>query len=358
MTKVHRPMVKTIFSFAVFALFLFPFMAFGTTPGEADKKGILKAYGKLPLYFIENKGQLDPKVRFCVKTSGQTLYFTDEGIVFDLLRGGKEAVKGTEGTKKGRKSKGVKTEQLVFNLEFENAQEGLLIEGLDRQDAEINYLIGNDKSKWKTVISTYKGIVYKGVYKGIDLKIFGNGKDIEYEFIVNPGGNPDDILLSYNGVKGLATNRAGELLIATAFGELKETKPYIYQKIGEKRVVVHGKFDVQSTASRSQTEKFSYGFQISSYNPSYRLVIDPTLLYSTYLGGTERNDGDAIAVDSSGNAYITGFTYSNNFPTKNAYQDTSGGSYDGFIKRSLTQPETPFCTPPISGERRVIMEMQ
>ena len=97
--------------------------------GTADKEKILTSYGKLPLYFIEHKGQLDPKVRFYVKTSGQTLYFTDEGIVFDLLRGGGEATKGAE---KGRQTAEVKTERLVFNLGFENAQRGVLIEGLDR----------------------------------------------------------------------------------------------------------------------------------------------------------------------------------------------------------------------------------
>jgi len=90
----------------------------------------------------------------------------------------------------------------VFNLGFENTYKGVLIEGLDRQDAGINYFVGNDRSKWKAGIPTYEGVVYQGVYKGIDMKVFGNGKDIEYEFIVNPGGNPDDILLTYNGIEG------------------------------------------------------------------------------------------------------------------------------------------------------------
>ncbi|HIJ36063.1 MAG TPA: hypothetical protein HPP59_02140 [Deltaproteobacteria bacterium] len=92
-----------------------------TAQGKADKESILEAYGKLPLYFIENKGQLDPKVRFYVKTPGQTLYFTDEGIIFDLFRGGKDAGKGTEDAKKGGQTTGAKTERLVFNMGFENA---------------------------------------------------------------------------------------------------------------------------------------------------------------------------------------------------------------------------------------------
>ena len=304
-----------------------------STPIKADKENTLKAYGKLPLYFIKNKGQIDPKVRFYVKTSGQTLYFTDEGIVFDLFRGEKEAGKGTEGTEKGPQTSGVKTERLVFSLGFENAQKGILIEGLDRQGAGINYFVGNDKSKWKAGISTYKGVVYKGVYKEIDLKVFGNGKDIEYEFIVNPGGDPHDILLTYHGIEGLATNGEGELLLTTAFGELKETRPYIYQEIEGKRAV-DGSFQIRRPAGQSQTQKFSYGFQIASYNPSFSLIIDPTLSYSTYLGGNSFDNGYGIAVDGSGNAYVTGNTASTNFPTQNPYQGTyAGGSYDAFITK-------------------------
>jgi hypothetical protein len=306
------------------------------TPGKADKENVLEAYGKLPLYFVENKGQLDPKVRFYVKTSGQTLYFTDEGIVFDLLRGGGKATKGAE---KGRQTTAVKTERLVFNLGFENARKGILIKGLDRQDAGINYFVGNDRSKWKTGIPTYKSIIYQRVYKGIDLKVFGNGKDIEYEFIVNPGGNPDDILLTYNGIKGLATNGEGELLIATAFGELKETRPYIYQEI-EGRRAVNGSFEIRSGAGQSQTGKFSYGFQVVSYNPSYPLIIDPTLSYSTYLGGSSNEVGKGIAVDSSGNAYVTGYTCSTDFPTQNPYQGTLGGCGNAFVTKLSSSGST------------------
>ncbi len=321
---------------AVF-LFLFSVVFFTVSgyaaPGKADRENILETYGKLPLYFIENKGQLDPKVRFYVKTSGQTLYFTGEGIVFDLLRREKKAGEDTKGTEKVRQGTRAKKERLVFNLEFENARSGVLIGGIENQDAMINYFVGNDRSKWKRDIPTYKGIVYKGIYKGIDLKVFGNGKDIEYEFIVSPGGNPGDILLTYNGIKGLATNREGELLIATAFGELKETKPYIYQEV-KRKSAVDGSFKIQSPAGKSQTGKFSYGFQVASYNPSYPLIIDPTLRYSTYLGGSSNDWGAGIAVDGSGNAYVTGETDSLDFPTQDPYQGSyAGGMDDAFITK-------------------------
>ncbi|MCF8142533.1 MAG: SBBP repeat-containing protein [Deltaproteobacteria bacterium] len=301
--------------------------------GKADRESILEAYGNLPLHFIENKGQLDSRVRFYVKTSGQTLYFTDEGIVFDLLRWEKAAWKRTRGPKKGPYTSEEKPERLVFSLGFENAREGVLMEGLDRQEGGINFLAGNDRSQWKTGIPTYRGVVYKGVYKGIDLKVFGNGKDIEYEFVVNPGGEPEDILLTYNGIEGLAKNGEGELLIATAFGQLKETKPYIYQEI-EGETAVDGRFEILSPAGQSQTGKFSYGFQVAAYDPSYPLIIDPVLSYSTYLGGSSGDDiGMGIAADASGNAYVAGYTYSSNFPTSTPYQGTFAGTSDAFITK-------------------------
>ncbi len=307
-------------------LFLFCVLLLSTSgsaaPGKTDKESILKDYGKLPLLFIENKGQLDPKVRFYVKTSAQTLYFTDEGIVFDLLRGQEDAAANrSPGAEKGHQAREGKRERLVFNLRFENARKGVLIEGLERQTGEVNYFVGNDKSKWKTRIPTYKGIVYKDVYRRIDLKVFGEGEAIEYDFIVNPGGNPNDILLTYNGIEGLSINGEGELLISTAFGELRETKPYVYQEMEGKKVV-DGSFDIQDTVGQSKTGSFSYGFQVASYNPSYPLVIDPTLSYSTYLGGNGDDIGYGITVDGLGNAYVTGYTDSTDFPVQNPFQGT------------------------------------
>jgi len=320
--------VLTVILLCLFSL-LFFVGSCAAMPGKDEKESIFKSYAQMPLSFIENKGQLDPKVRFCVKTSGQTLYFTDEGIVFDLLRPENSATKGAE---RGRSSTEVKRERLVFNLWFENGRKGVLIEGRDRQVARINSFVSNDRSKWKTGISTYKGIVYCGIYQGIDLKVFGTGRDIEYEFVVHPGANPKDILLTYHGIEGLATNRRGELLIATAFGEFKETRPYFYQEIEGKRMVA-GSFDIHGPAGKSPAGNFSYGFRVASYNPSYPLIIDPTLLFSTYLGGSGVDSGRGIAVDGTGNVYVTGYTGSGNFPTQNPYQGMIASNDDVFITK-------------------------
>ncbi len=302
-------------------------------PEKADTESILKEYGRLPLYFIENKGQLDSKVRFYAKTPAQTLYFTNEGIVFDLIRGQEDAANRPAGAEKGHQTRGAKRDRLVFNLQLLNAQKGVLVEGLELQAGTVNYFVGKDRGKWRTGIPTFEGIIYRGIYGAIDLKVYGNGQGIKYEFVVNTGGNPNDILLTYNGIDGLATNGEGELLIETAFGQLKETRPYIYQEIAGKRVV-DGDFVIRSPAYHTQTGTFSYGFKITSYDPSYPLIIDLTLSYSTYLGGSDWWDrGYGIVVDVSGNAYITGSTKSIGFPTENPYQGMVAGADDAFITK-------------------------
>ena len=331
-----------------FFLFMFSlsFLAasWASAAGKADEESIPNAYTRLPLYFVENKGQLDPEVRFYIKKSGQTIYFTDEGILFDLVRNRKLSEKSSEEFGKGHQTTELKAERLVFSLCFKNACKGLLIQGFDRQETGINYFTGNDRNKWKTDIPTYKGIIYKEVYESIDLKVFGKGTDIEYEFIVNPGGNPDDIMLSYNGIEGLATNRDGELIIRTAFGELRETRPYIYQEIEGKKVV-DGSFETHSTDAKLQPGSFSYGFRVASFNLSYPLIIDPSLVYSTYLGGSSDDTATGIDVDTSGNVYITGITLSDDFPTANPFQGTCAGNRDAFVAKISQSGDTLiYCT--------------
>ena len=318
--------------------------------GKTGRESILEEYVNLPLYFIENKGQIDPRVRFYAQRSSQIIYFTDQGIVFDLVRRLTGAQKGARRTTEdpAYPPTGM-AERLVFSLLFDNAQKGNSIEGIERQEAKINYLLGSNKTNWKTSIPTYRGIVYKEVYKGTDLRIKGDGKAIKYEFILNPGADPGDILLSYDGIGGLRTNGEGELIVATAFGELKETKPYIYQEIHGKRIVVDGRFKVPESVSPRPQGKRSYGFHVAAYDSSYPLVIDPTLEYSTYLGGIADDKAYGIAVDASGNAYVIGVTLSTDFPTENAYEGTLSGTSDAFVTKLSAPGSSLFYSTYLGG---------
>jgi len=292
-----------------------PQASLAVSTDKPDKTEILEAYGKLPLLFIQNQGQLDGSVEYYAKTSGQTLYFTKENIVFDLIR--YEKVEASHSADR-------QAERLVFSLDFVGANQSPALECADRDIAVVNYLIGNNPKKWYTNIPTYRGLIYRDIYPNIDLRLYGKGGVLDYEFVVKPGASPDDIALAVTGADSLAIE-GGELIVTTAFGDIKQSQPYIYQQIGDEIVQVEGGFRLASDNT--------YGFAAAVYNGSYPLIIDPTLGYSTYLGGSSTDAGYGIAVDASGCAYITGTTGSTDFPTLNPYQGTKTGSNDVFVAK-------------------------
>jgi alpha-tubulin suppressor-like RCC1 family protein len=335
-TKSRWPVLAAvvIIFFSVFLSHFSEAATFDDNNNAFGQERVLKTYEKLPLYFIENKGQVDQKVRYYARTAGQTLYFTDEGIVFDLFRKKKSRENTTLKSTENRKhefDKPNETQRLVISLTFDNQKHRIAPEGIDRQKAGINCYPGNDKTNWKSGVPTFKGTIYKEVCKGIDLKLYGKGTDLEYEFIVHPGADPGDIVLTYQGIEGLTTNKQGDLLIQTPFGELMETKPYIYQEVDGKREIT-GSFVIMMPSKQSP-HGYSYGFQVASYDTSLPLVIDPTLDYSTYIGGNAYDKGYGIAVDNLGNAYITGQTSSADFPVEIPYQGVSGLNGDAFVTK-------------------------
>jgi hypothetical protein len=276
---------------------------------ETVKAKALEVYGGMPLLFIENQGQLDSAVRYYMQAAGQTVYLTDDGIVFDLIQYQDEVADVSDLSER-------QAEILAFSLDFVNANESPVIQGMARSKAAVNYFIGSDPDQWHTGIPCYKEVLYRNIYPGIDLRLYGNAGSMQYDFIVGPGADVSDISLAYGGIDSL-NMLDGQLVAGTALGDIKQSRPYIYQRIGGKEVAVDGAFVLASTNT--------YGFEVSNYNIDYPLIIDPSLLYSTYLGGAYNDFGFAIAADSSGCAYVTGGTYSTNFPNRNAYQTAGDG---------------------------------
>jgi hypothetical protein len=287
-----------------------------TTDLSTTESSILEAYGKLPLLFIENQGQVDEAVKYYVTSSGQTVYFTEENIVFDLIRYDQAEADDTADRQ---------AERLVFSLDFLGANSPPAIEGSGKDGAVVNYLIGNDPEQWHASVPTYRELVYRDIYPNIDLRLYGTGGMLRYDFVVNPGATPETIALAYNGIDSLAIID-GELVIGTAFGDMVQSQPYIYQQIGDEVVEIEGGFRLGCDNT--------YGFHVAAYNNHYPLIIDPVLRldYSTYLGGTLDDWGSDIAVDTGGYAYITGETASANFPTTlGANQTVLAGGADAFV---------------------------
>jgi hypothetical protein len=273
----------------------------------------------VPLAFIENKGQVDSQAAFYMATGSQTLWLTSEGIVFDLLR-----VNPVPATRRAL------PERLVVRQQLIGARADLVIEGQRGQQGIYNYLVGENRSKWHTGVRSYAEVLYRNVYDGIDLKLYAKGRDLEQEFIVHPGADPNQIRVGYEGIRSLAIASDGSAVIETDFGEMRESPPHLYQTIGNRKVIVEGRFELVDEAT--------YGFGIGAYDPTQTLVIDPTVIYSTYLGGSGEELGYAIAVDGAGHAYVAGATASIDFPVEEALQDSRGpggtfGSFDGFVTK-------------------------
>jgi hypothetical protein len=193
---------------------------------------------------------------------------------------------------------------------------------------------GRDSSKWRTDISTSKAVMYKNLYNHIDLKVYGIEKQIEYDWMVKPGGNPGDIRFKYKDVKGTRLDEEGNLLIETEYGEWIHKRPVGYQRIGHQNNIPDNKRRRAVNVTFKKVAKDTYGFEVGDYDKRLELIIDPVVLtYSTYLGGEDMDMGLSIAVDSSGHVYMTGFTRSEDFPTEAPYQENlqkKGYSCDDF----------------------------
>jgi uncharacterized protein YkwD len=215
---------------------------------------------------------------------------------------------------------------LTLRLAFLGADRHVAVSAGERLSGTVNFLVGNDRARWHTNVPTYGQVVYRKLWPGIDLVFRGAKGRLKYQFVVQPGARVNDIRLAYRGASQLALDRAGNLLIRTSVGDLTDTRPVSYQLIGGKRVRV---------ASRFVLGRHGLGFAVGAgYDPQRTLVIDPGLVYSTFLGGTGADIGEAIAVDTKGNAYVAGDTYSLMFPTTaGAFNTLLNGAEDAFITK-------------------------
>lgn len=283
---------------------------------------VIPDYGKIPLYFIPNEGQVEEKVLFYAKTPMYNLWLTREGLVFDRLVRYESTRNDAEPLSFRAASPEYKRD--VSRLRFINASRYVEVVPVDMTDHRVNYFKGNDKSEWRTNIATSKVILYKELYKNIDLKVYGIENQIEYDYIVKPGGRVEDVSFAYEKVKNSKINEDGSLVVETKFGELIHAKPLCYQMIKSKKVKVE--------ANYREIKKNIFCFEVNRYRKDINLIIDP-LVYSTYLGGSDEDYGHGIAVDKEGAAYVVGDTLSIDFPSKKPAQKNNAGLRDVFITK-------------------------
>jgi hypothetical protein len=265
-----------------------------------DAKAAKAALLGVPLSFEANQGQTVSRVKFLSRGDGYSLFLTSQEAVFTL-----------------RPAAGAKAPPSVVRMELKGANRGAQLTGAHKLEGVTNYYIGDDPKKWRSGIATYGEVKYQGIYPGIDAVFYGNQRQLEYDFVVAPGGDPKQISLGLTGAKP-RLDAGGNVVLKLADGELALKKPVVYQNVeGEKKFV-----QASYTIAGSKVS-----FRLGKYDRTQTLVIDPVFTYLTYLGGSSvdyiggmsavgqvSSPNQALAIDSAGNVYITGETISNVFP--------------------------------------------
>ncbi|HUO03725.1 MAG TPA: SBBP repeat-containing protein [Candidatus Binataceae bacterium] len=283
---------------------------------SAKRSRIDERYGTIPRYFEPNLGQTDSRVKFLSHGDGHTLFLTADGALLSI----DSATNAANGADRGN--------GMALGLSIVGANRDARIEGVDPIHSKSNYFIGRDPKGWHANVPNFGQVRYRNVYPGVDLVFYGaDRRQLEYDFIVAPGADPKSIRLRFDGARKLSFNSVGDLIVPLADGsELIHRAPLIYQERDGHRESIAGR-----TVMRGMD---TIGFELATYDRRRPVYIDPGLVYSTFLGGSTGDFVAGIAVDSAGNAYVTGQTSSANFPTTTgAFQTVRAGAADAFITK-------------------------
>jgi Bacterial Ig-like domain (group 3)/Beta-propeller repeat/Putative Ig domain len=260
-----------------------------------------EAYGRLPLSFEANDGQTDRRVKFLSHSSGQTLFLTSTEAVLTPSSGNS------------------------VRMKLVGANRHATVRGLDPLPGRSNYFLGRDQANWRTNVSTFAKVRYGQIYPGIDLVYYGNQRQLEYDFVVASGADPAQIRLSIRGASELSIDADGNAVARRKDGDVRLLKPRLYQEVRGERVEIAGGYALNGNELR---------FAVGQYDHRQKLVIDPVLVYSTYLGGINSDGASGVAVDSAGNTYVVGITSFTGFPvTPGVFQPTGHGSTNAFVAK-------------------------
>lgn len=242
---------------------------------------VIEHFGKLPLSFEANHGQVNARVKFLSRGHGYNLFLTANEAVLAL-----EKADGN-------------SESAALRMKLAGANRNPRVSGVDQMPGRSNYFLGDDPKQWKTDVANYAKVKYEGVYPGVDLVYYGNQRQLEYDFVVAPGADPGRIKLNFTGARKLRLDEGGDLIVETDVGELRQHRPVVYQEVDGRRREVAGSYAIEGGNE--------VAFEIGEYDAGRALVIDPVLSYSTLLGdGQGGDEAWDIAVDAAGDAYVTG----------------------------------------------------
>ena len=276
--------------------------------GAATRARIQASYAALPLAFEPNQGQTDAQVKYVSRASGYTLFLTANEAVFSLRS----------------RSQAGEDAAAAVRMHLVGGNSMAQVSASDQLPGYSNYFIGNDPSKWQSGVPQYARVAYQNVYPGVNLAYHGAQRQLEFDFVVAPGANPEPIGFGFAGSQGMKTDNSGNLIVSSAAGEVVLHKPVAYQEQNGSRQPVDARFALKANNQ--------VAFELGNYDRSRELVIDPSVsyAYSTYLGGSNDDFGLGITFDSTGDAYVTGRTNSTNFP---GASNTLRGATNAFVTK-------------------------
>jgi hypothetical protein len=268
-------------------------------------------HAQLPLHFEINRGQSAPEVTFAARGPGYGLFLTATDAVLVLsspasARAARSSDPLATPAALASTSPPV-SRHTVVRMTFPGANRAPVVSGAGELPGKASYFRGRDPHAWRTNIPTYAKVTYRDLYPGVDLVYYGHDQQLEYDLVVAPEGDPNRIALQFDGVDSLAIAADGDLVLRASGVELRQHKPVIYQEVGDSRQAVDGHYVLR--------DAYQVGVALGPYDQTKPLVIDPVLAFSSYLGGTRSDIGERLAVDLLGNTYLTGSTTSPDFPT-------------------------------------------
>lgn len=289
-------------------------------------------YGQLPLTFEKNVGQSDPSVSFLSRGEDYALFLTSTEAVLRVRGTGSEA--GARPSDPTRQF----SQDAVLRMGFVDANAAPRIEGLDEQEGKSNYLIDRDPQQWHIGVQNYSRVLYEDLYPGIDAVFYGTSqRQLEYDIHVAPGADPASVAVRYSGADSQSLDTEGNLVLLTAVGAIVQHAPRIYQTGDSGPVDVPGSYVLR--------EDGTVGFSVAAYDKTRPLVIDPLLVYSTYLGGSGNDTATVkdpklpfypnflspaaggLAADAQGAAYLVGTTLSTDFPVQGSIPVSPAASH-------------------------------
>jgi hypothetical protein len=338
LVRAKRVTQKLSGIFALVSLSAFLWTAASLHPGPGIVPAIIPASPAhsrppLPLAFEPNVGQTASTVRFLAHDKSGTVYFTPSQVVFSFAQAKPgTAAAETDGVSLQKVTHSIPPrESSVLHLEFVGANTTTFLSGTNPLPGRVNYFVGNDPKKWRTNVLTFAGVVCSELYPGVELSYGGGAGHLKGTYRVDPGADPLQIKWRYRGANHIATDAEGNLRIHLSraaddsMAVAMEKAPIAWQEIDGRRSPVEVQYQV------SENEEVS--FAVGVFDHAYPLIIDPALVYSTYLGGNGLDTGYGLAVDATGNTYVTGITGSSNFPVANAYQQDKPGNFNAFVSK-------------------------